>query len=1021
MRFPDRTVLHWGLLSAVVGTALSFATNLASNLVTALSTPAQIAVWTTVTALTGVAGALAAKNWPRTGSSLDEVAERLRNAVGLRWENDPIWRSVQEAGRLPTAWRPAGSGWFEANASLDAATGKATTAPGEALAGLWVPGEAGSKLVVLGDGGSGKTELLVETLRFLLTNGRPGDPVPVLVPLASWDPRQRLRPWLVDWIRANYRFLARASPEHPGRNLAEAVLAEGRLALMLDGFDEIAPEFRTEALRQINELPGCTRTLLSSRPAEYRAAVDTRARANPMRGARGIVLLPQPLPAVTRYLACRSDEPGRWSRLLTESPVLARTVRTPLMVMLVNSMYNHDGRAAPDPDELRRFGTRAELEEFLLAGFLPARYPAVVGTAWTATEAGHWLSNLARMAGGRADLRWWELDGRASAWSRPAVADAVMSIAVLVWTALSAGLLNGWLSLDPRYGFTDGVRISGAALVCYLAMRILTTTYGAAVMGAVGAYVAGTLSGSYDLGVGVGLITGFSWRPLPLKRSGPRSAVLVTLLVVAVPVAIRAASRLWSTLFTPGLTRGFAAGALDGFVNRWDEDVNGWLATGLVAGIIVWTAVSANSSPKPLLPALAVGGSVAGIDCWADGFRAGVTDAWLLGPADGLAAGFAVWYVTFWAAQFRDRPHSRGTARPVLAGALLACLGTGLNFVSYRAQTDISADLARAAAEGLCLGVLLWIALTDRRAPATRMMRTPLTTWLRIAAPAAGTAGAVAVVHGLSSGVARGIATGLGIGTVVLFALCRRHRPGAEMPGPAGAGVFALVVVGIVAGFGYGLLFGLAAGLGSRVSRAIWQRGQPSRGVVPSWGGAVGGAAVGTVTALAAAFNGMALPWLVITGLTSAIALSLTFGIRMESGPEDLVASPRTLFRRDRRAFFTISAVVATALGFSLGSRTIAGGGPWTAGVLAAVTTTLTFGTTTGLVIAAATTRYGVFAVTVAMSAARGDLPWRLMRFLHDAHVNRGVLRSNGESYQFRHERLRHRIARDHAATRAGG
>jgi hypothetical protein len=1010
MRSPDRNVLRWGLLSAVVGTALSFATNLASNLVTALSTPAQITVWITVTALTGLTGALAARTWPRIGSNLDEVAEHLRHAVGLRWENDPIWRSVQEAGRLPTSWRPADPRWFEAGISPGAATPTATTAPGEALAGLWAPREPGSRLVVLGYGGSGKTELLVATLRFLLTSAGPGDPVPVLVPLASWDPRQRLRPWLVDWLRANFRFLARTSSDHPGRNLAEALLAEGRLALILDGFDEIAAEFRAEALRQINELPGRTRTLLSSRPAEYRAAVGGRTRVNPLTGARGILLRPQAMPAVTGYLACRSGDPGRWPRLLAESPVLARTLRTPLMVMLVNSIYNGEPGTAPDPDELHRFATRAELEEFLLAGFLPARYPAA------AVDAAHWLSNLARMAGGRADLRWWELTGRATAtWRRPAVADVVTSIVVLVWTALSAGLVNGWLSLDPRFGVTDGVRISGAALVCFLALRYLSTSYGAAVMAAVGAYVAGSLSGSYDLGVGAGLITGFSWRPLPLKRSGPRPAMLVTALVVAVPVAIRGTSWCRPTLFTPELTRGFAAGALDGFVLRWDEDLNGWLATGLVAGIIVWTAGTANRSRtpmRPLVPALAVGGSVAAIDCWADGFRAGVTDAWLLGPADGLAAGFAVWYVVFWAAQFRIRP--RRTARPVLAGTLLAVLGTALNAVSYRARPDIPAGLARAAAEGLCLGVLLWIALSDRRVATVRATRTPLTTWLRIAVPAVGIAVVVAVVHGWSSGAARGTATGLGIGTVVLFALCRRYGSRARLPGDVSAGVFVLVVVGIVAGFGYGLLFGLAAGLGSRVSRAIWQRGQPSRGVVPSWGGAVGGAAVGTVTALAAAFNGMPLPWLVLTGLTSAIALSLTFGVRMESGPEDLVASPRTLFRRDRRAFVTISAVVATALGLSLGSRTVAGGGAWTAGVLATVTTTLTFGATTGLVIAAASTRYGVFAVTVGVSAARGDLPWRLMRFLHDAHVNRGVLRSNGESYQFRHERLRHRIARPH-------
>jgi hypothetical protein len=41
----------------------------------------------------------------------------------------------------------------------------------------------------------------------------------------------------------------------------------------------------------------------------------------------------------------------------------------------------------------------------------------------------------------------------------------------------------------------------------------------------------------------------------------------------------------------------------------------------------------------------------------------------------------------------------------------------------------------------------------------------------------------------------------------------------------------------------------------------------------------------------------------------------------------------------------------------------------------------------------------------------RGELPWRLMPFLHDAHVNRGVLRQVGAVYQFRHIDLQRRIA----------
>jgi hypothetical protein len=42
--------------------------------------------------------------------------------------------------------------------------------------------------------------------------------------------------------------------------------------------------------------------------------------------------------------------------------------------------------------------------------------------------------------------------------------------------------------------------------------------------------------------------------------------------------------------------------------------------------------------------------------------------------------------------------------------------------------------------------------------------------------------------------------------------------------------------------------------------------------------------------------------------------------------------------------------------------------------------------------------------------AARGRMPWRLMRFLDDAH-ERGVLRRAGGLYQFRHARLQDHLA----------
>ncbi|MGH3829204.1 MAG: trypsin-like peptidase domain-containing protein [Pseudonocardiaceae bacterium] len=57
---------------------------------------------------------------------------------------------------------------------------------------------------------------------------------------------------------------------------------------------------------------------------------------------------------------------------------------------------------------------------------------------------------------------------------------------------------------------------------------------------------------------------------------------------------------------------------------------------------------------------------------------------------------------------------------------------------------------------------------------------------------------------------------------------------------------------------------------------------------------------------------------------------------------------------------------------------------------------------------------WGAYAVSRIWLALRGDVPWRLMRFLDDAH-HRGVLRQSGAVYQFRHSRLQDHLAHDRA------
>ena len=392
-----------------------------------------------------------------TNPALLATADRLAELVAAQWLAERQHRGL--SGRvLPVAWGPADPGLFDDWPLLvDLATGGGVGwplppmhasnvhrgQPGWAANALELSGTGNelirtlgqvptSRLVVLGEPGAGKTVLLIRLVADLLAQRVSGEPVPVLVPLASWNPaEQDLNWWLESRLKLDYPFLARPARDDHRRTFAGALIDAGLILPVLDGLDEIPDRVRGPAIDKLRTTarPG-QRFVLSSRSQQYREAVrperDSEVR---LTGAAGVELRPLEASVVRRFLLDSAEGPrgvARWEPVLAAldrdpAPPVALALTTPLMVTLAHVIYNprpgERSGTLPNPRELLWFSTRRQVEHHLFDGFVPAAYRPPPDRnrrdRWRPENAQRWLVFLARHLEhnlwGTPDLAWWEL------------------------------------------------------------------------------------------------------------------------------------------------------------------------------------------------------------------------------------------------------------------------------------------------------------------------------------------------------------------------------------------------------------------------------------------------------------------------------------------------------------------------------------------------------------------------------------------------------------------------------------
>ena len=428
---------------------------------------------------------------PAGRGALDETADHLAGVVRARWRREAEHQGIGASAVLPVRWRPAPAAVTDRWENIQRVAAGATVQPvdlsraADDISTVYRRIRSG-RLVVLGRAGSGKTVL---TLRFVLDHQRgPGEPVPVIFGIGSWDPRASgLRDWLIDQLRQDHPFLAATTPA--GVTLAAALVDDDRVLPVLDGFDEIAPGLRGAALAELNvtTLP----LLLTSRAAEYREAVA--AAHAPLTAAAGIELTDLTPADVADYLPRTTHRTSTgvgadaatsvWDPVLIElrdhpdsagATHLAAVLSTPLMVLLARTTYG--GVPDRDPADLldtARFPTAEAIEDHLLASFVPALYRPRAPhpprrrsgydrprrpRSWDPRRVQHWLGYLAHHLDhrGTPDLAWWHLAHALRRSTRILTVTLVAALAISVsdWVVnLPAYLAAGGLGL--RAGLLD--------------------------------------------------------------------------------------------------------------------------------------------------------------------------------------------------------------------------------------------------------------------------------------------------------------------------------------------------------------------------------------------------------------------------------------------------------------------------------------------------------------------------------------------------------------------------------------
>ncbi|WP_062435129.1 NACHT domain-containing protein [Herbidospora daliensis] len=473
-------------------------------------------------------------------------------------------------------------------------------------------------MLILGAPGAGKTTMILELAEALLD--RPDAPLPVVLELSDWArprrvlsrrvPPDDLRKWLFRRIEKLYGI---------GDGLADAWLADGRLALLIDGFDEVPLDHRNRCVAEVNALYDSYPQLslvIGSRADEYHELPESRRFR--LRGAVSI----RPLTAtqVVGYLAEGGPRLRPTRDAVMRDPGLLDLITAPfwLFVLIVAVAESNPGTAGWNRDDL--------LASYVQQVFRGPRRPL---HRFREAQVLRWMPQLARVElalntrtlpgrrPGLGSFGWW--------WALPPDLRSGLGVegvatAMAIWSAAATAVLVaaegvGWgvvAALVAVFWLTAGAWMLGDRAPAPLPgpVRLRCRLCGA-LLGLAGA----------------ALIVGMGWAGSLAVPWPARTAALCLLLGTALMLVMRVGGALrktatWSPFFGACLAAHFA------WSGTHLVPVFVGIALGLCIALLLVTTDAAVQEPS-------VTGFTAGLPTLLTGAAIGLPAGLLWGPGEG--------------------------------------------------------------------------------------------------------------------------------------------------------------------------------------------------------------------------------------------------------------------------------------------------------------------------------------------------------------------------------------------------